>query len=139
MKNFIFGFLVGSAIIIVVSCQNAKENFSNSFHEDAVIAEIIYPPAYHTLDPRDNIIFVNLDQEYYKALNTGVIFKCQHGNFIATSTKAYEVFKNHKGRKVNIVYREVYRDSYNALNTEGKMLIEHALVHYEFFDYYLKK
>lgn len=138
MRNFIAGFVCG-IMLLAASCQKTKQEFSDTLHENAEIIDVIHAPYYYRPQTIPIAIRAELtDSDHDNNFGTAVIFKCQHGRLIATTRKVYEAFRDHKGKMVNLIYHEVYRNTYYDIQKTRKQTLEHALVHYKFFEVLLK-
>jgi hypothetical protein len=144
------------AILMLTACQEVKRECSNTLHEDAVIVGVVYTPSRHdsqvgltaiktgptgidyggNLGIRVNgglqISSVEVPEQF------AVVFSCQHGQFIITRKEVYEKLKDHKGRTVDVAYREIYRTTYERKKDGEKQVVARELVGYDFLDATLK-
>lgn len=154
MRNIIVT-LVCLVTLFLVGCQEVKQEFSGNLIEDAVIVEAVYTPSSH--DRKLGLTAFKLgplgvDFSGNSGLRIGgglqvsgvtvpekfaVVFKCQHGKFIITQKEVYEKFKDHEGEKVEVLYREIYRTTYEK--KDGKLeVISRVLEDYDFLSAEIK-
>lgn len=154
MRN-IATVLVCGVVLFSSGCQEIKQEYSETLHEDAVIVEAVYTPSRH--DSQVGLTAIKtgpmgVDYGGNFGIRVGgglqissvtvpekfaVVFKCQHGQFIITRKEIYEKFKDYKGKMVDVAYREVYRTTYDTKDGK-KQVVERALVDYDFLDATLK-
>lgn len=147
--------MVHGLVILLAGCQEVKQEFSEALHEDAVIENVVYTPSQH--EPRVEPSFGGSGAIGFGPNGVGirigngiqftsvtvpekfaVVFRCQHGQFIISRKKVYEKFKDHKDKTVDVVYREVYRTTYNTQDGK-KRVVARELVDYDFLGAKLKQ
>lgn len=137
MRNFAAA-VVCNITILLVGCQEVKQEFSETLHEDAVIENVVYTPSKHEsqikLSAGGGIMMggiriarVTVPEKF------AVVFRCQHGQFIITRKEVYEKFKDHNGEMVDVAYRKVYMTTYDRKDGE-KQIVANELVDYDFLD-----
>lgn len=156
MRNFVAVFVCG-IVLLSTGCKEIKREFSDTLHEDAVIIETVYTPSRHNAELGLTLIKtgpgpigMDFGGNFGIVLGGGlqissvtvpekfaIVFKCQHGQFIITRKETYEKLKNHKGKTVDVAYREVYRTTYDTKDGE-KQVVERVLVDYNFLTATLK-
>ena len=158
MRNFAAVFVCGIVLLVVllsVGCQEIKQEFSNTLHEEAVVVDAVYTPPTHDSQIGLTAVKVGpagMDFSGDFGIRVGgglqisdvtvpekfaVVFKCQHGQFIITRKQVYEKFKDQKDKVVDVAYREVYRTTYETKDGK-KRVVERVLVDYNFLDATLK-
>lgn len=154
MRNFVTVFVCG-IVLLLIGCQEVKREFSDTLHEDAVIIETVYTPSRHNSELgltliKTGPIGMDFGGNFGIRLGSGlqissvtvpekfaIVFKCQHGQFIITRKEVYEKLKNHKGKAVDVAYREIYRTTYETKSGK-KQVVERVLVDYNFLAVTLK-
>ncbi|MBI2451807.1 hypothetical protein HYV50_01875 [Candidatus Pacearchaeota archaeon] len=141
---------IGFGILGGCNAPVTKVESSEILHEDAAVVDIVYTPSRHgsgsgfgpTIDSGGNIgisfsdVSVDIPEKY------AVVFKCQHGKFVVQGTNQYyrdlwERFT--EGQEVDVTYREVFRNTYQDIDKDGKKdLIKRELIDYDFIDAQLK-
>ena len=147
--------LISSIMLFSIGCREVKQEFSNILHEDATISDAVYTPSRHDSELgltafKTGPIGVDFGGNLGFRIGSGlqissvevpekfaIVFKCQHGQFIIGRKEVYEKLKDHKDKRVDVSYREIYRTVYD---TEGgeKKIIERALTDYDFINATLK-
>lgn len=64
----------------------------------------------------------------------GVVFRCQHGEFVNERKTMYERFRNLAGAKVEISYREIYMVTYDKGEDGKEKEVKRDLVDLDFID-----
>jgi len=122
------------------------QEFSGALHEEATVVETIHTPAKHEMHVRPKIgpsfgaipIGSGLEISSSTIPETfGVMFRCQHGEFVVHRKELYDTLLAHKGKRVLVSYREVYTASYRG-NGPYQKLVSRTLVKYDFLDAKLK-
>lgn len=147
------------AIIIILfaalcmSCEYNKTVESEILYEDATVIHKLYSPSDHrtTISPKlmsiggsGSPIGVGFDgpgfstggmviSDSYVPEKWGLVFKCNHGSFTIEGSREinkqmYESFNEND--KVNILYREVYREHYNSKDS----LLNRYLIDLDFIE-----
>ena len=147
--------LVCGVTLLLAGCQEVEQEYSETLHEDAAIVEAVYTPSRHDSQVgltaiKTGPMGIDYGGNFGLRLGGGlqisrvtvpekfaVVFKCQHGQFIISQKEVYEKFKDHKGKTVDVAYREVYRTTYDTKDGE-KQVVDRALVDYDFLDATLK-
>src|SRR3989344_176073 len=150
MRNIAVTVVCGLTFFLA-ACQEVKQEFSDTLHEDAAIVEAVYTPSRH--DSQVGLTAIKtgpmgIDYGGNFGIRVGgglqissvtvpkkfaVVFKCQHGQFIISRKEVYEKFKDHKDKTVDVAYREVYRTTYDTKDGQ-KQVVARELVDYDFLD-----
>lgn len=155
MRNVTTVLLCGVVLLLLVGCQENRREYSETIHEDAAIAEIVYTPSRHdskidlTLI-RTGPMGIGYSGNFGIRIGGGlqindvtvqekfaIVFKCQHGQFIVQNKEIYDKLKDHKGKTVDVTYREIYRTTYDTKNGK-KQVTKRTLTGYDFLDATLK-
>jgi hypothetical protein len=124
--------------------QIVRQTFSEEMREPAKVIQPVYTPERHgsgsssgtTFDMDGNIGVHFSDVDVHTKAVYGVVFECQHGNFVSQGTdeRHEDLWKRmRQGSNVTITYREVYSDTIQV--TDGKeTLLGRGLVDYDFID-----
>ena len=154
MRNIAVTVVCGLTFFLA-GCQEVKQEFSDTLHEDAAIVEAIYTPSRHDSKVgltaiKTGPMGIDYGGDFGIRIGGGlqisnvtvpekfaVVFRCQHGQFIIGRKEVYEKFKDHKGKRVDVAYREVYRTTYDTKDGK-KQVVARELVDYDFLDATLK-
>lgn len=121
-----------------------EKEFSAVLHEEATVVETIHTPATHETQvlPKGSGFGIDIGGGLEIHVNHipetfGVMFRCQHGEFVVDRKELYDKLSAHKGRRVEVSYREVYKTSYRGAG-KYKKLVTRSLEKYDFLDAQLK-
>ncbi len=144
-KVFTFSVLVVAAIVIFFcpGCDKYEAKESKILTEPAEVVGTIYTPPQHgsgwspglteNLDLTLTYTNINIEPVY------GVIFKCQHGQFVSQgSDDRHKILwgRFQKGVKVEVSYKEIYEE---VRDWRTGKLKSRSLVKYDFLDATLVK
>jgi len=153
MRKFWLVILLGS---VLMSCGPRKERVeSELLKEQAVVVTTIFTPSRH--DPSFGFTALGDDEagslgvdwngnvgiglgdgvqiSASKVLEKyGVVFRCQHGEFVNERKTMFERFRNLAGAKVEISYREIYEVTYDKGEDGKEKEVKRDLVGLDFIN-----
>jgi len=149
-------FLLALVVFAVCGCGPRKERVeSELLKEQAVVVTTIFTPSRHDIglgftvlgegeagelgmDFNGNVgIGIGDGVQISKSTipeKYGVVFRCQHGEFVNERKMMYERFRNLAGARVEISYREIYEVTYDKGEDGKEKEVKRDLVDLDFID-----
>ncbi len=159
----------GLALGAITGCKEGKKvkiEISDVLHENATVITRIYTPSRHDTKlgfraikmggKETGSIGIDYGGDIGVGIGSGVqissstvperygaVFKCQHGTFTSQGSDKrhkdlYEKLQD--GQEVDVTYKEIYRETYDDIDGDGKKdLVERVLTGFDFLDANPKK
>ena len=120
-------------LLSLVGCQQTKREERGPLSEEATVIGVYYQPSMHSSnispgmnfngDINFNLVTIDVPEKYT------IVFKCQHGTFMVEGKQRFDKFAEFIGKKVTVVYFEVFRNTYDK-----DELVKSVLIDYDFID-----